>query len=144
MPDMAETFSEGKSVYWTAEEKEFILKAYSQCRNISIDYGILEKAPNVYVVPSDFGWSDLGTWKSLYENSDKDEQGNVVDANAMVYDTSNCIIKLPKDKLVIVEGLEDYIIAEYDGVLMICRKDQEQRVKDFVADAKAKKGTKYI
>jgi mannose-1-phosphate guanylyltransferase len=144
MPDMAETFSEGASAYWTEEEKDFILKAYSQCRNMSIDYGILEKASNVYVVPSDFGWSDLGTWKSLYDNSDKDGNGNVIDANAMTYDTNNCIIKMPKDKLIVVEGLEDYIIAEYDGVLMICRKDQEQRVKDFVADAKSNKGTKFI
>lgn len=144
MPDMAETFSEGNAIYWTEGEKDFIIKAYSQCRNISIDYGILEKAPNVYVVPSDFGWSDLGTWKSLYDNSEKDENGNVIDANAMTYETNNCIIKMPKDKLVVVEGLEDFIIAEYDGVLMICRKDQEQRVKDFVADAKANKGTKFI
>ncbi len=144
MPDMAETFSEGAAAYWTDAEKDFVLKAYSQCRNISIDYGILEKAPNVYVVPSDFGWSDLGTWKSLYDNSEKNENGNVIDANAMTYDTNNCIIKMPKDKLVVVEGLEDYIIAEYDGVLMICRKDQEQRVKDFVADAKANKGAKFI
>jgi len=144
MPDMAETFSDGKDAYWTDAEKDFIMKAYSQCRNISIDYGILEKAPNVYVVPSDFGWSDLGTWKSLYDNSEKNENGNVIDANAMTYDTNNCIIKMPKDKLIVVEGLEDYIIAEYDGVLMICRKDQEQRVKDFVADAKSKKGPKFI
>jgi mannose-1-phosphate guanylyltransferase len=144
MPDMAETFSEGNGTYWTDGEKDFITKAYSQCRNISIDYGILEKAPNVYVVPSDFGWSDLGTWKSLYDNSDKNENGNVIDANAMTYETTNCIIKMPKDKLVVVEGLEDYIVAEYDGVLMICRKDREQRVKDFVADAKANKGTKFI
>jgi mannose-1-phosphate guanylyltransferase len=144
MPDMAETFSEGKGVYWTDAENTFIAKAYSQCRNISIDYGILEKASNVFVVPSEFGWSDLGTWKSLYDNSDHNTDGNVVDGNVITYDTSNCIIKTPKDKLVIVEGLEDYIVAEYDGVLMICRKEQEQRVKDFVADVKSKKGTKFI
>lgn len=144
MQDMAETFSEGKGVYWTEGESAFIAKAYSQCRNISIDYGILEKASNVFVVPSEFGWSDLGTWKSLYDNSDHNEAGNVIDGNVMTYDTSNCIIKTPKDKLVIVEGLDDYIVAEYDGVLMICRKDQEQRVKDFVADVKSKKGAKFI
>ena len=144
MPETAEVFEEGKGTYWTDKESEFINKAYSQCRNISIDYGILEKASNVFVVPSEFGWSDLGTWKSLYDNSKQNEQGNVIDGNVMTYDTTNCIVKMPSDKLVIVEGLDDFIVAEYDGVLMICRKDQEQRVKDFVADVKSKKGQKYI
>jgi mannose-1-phosphate guanylyltransferase len=144
MPETAEIFAEGNGLYWTAKEAEFIGRAYSQCRNISIDYGILEKASNVFVVPSEFGWSDLGTWKSLYDNSEQNEEGNVIDGNVMTYDTTNCIVKVPKDKLVVVEGLDDYIVAEYDGVLMICRKDQEQRVKDFVADVKSKKGVKYI
>ncbi len=144
LPEMGEIFAEGNHKYWTPEEYAFIEKAYSQCKNISIDYGIMEKATNVYVLPSDFGWSDVGTWKSLYDVTEKNENGNVVSGNVMLYDTQNCIIKTPFDKLVVVEGLEDYIVAEFDGVLMICNKNHEQKVKDFVADVKAQKGDRYV
>jgi mannose-1-phosphate guanylyltransferase len=144
LPDMAEIFEEGNHKYWTPEENSFIEKAYSQCKNISIDYGIMEKADNVYVLPSDFGWSDVGTWKSLYDVSDKNNEGNVVVGNTMLYNTKNCIIKTPFEKLVVVEGLEDYIVAEFDGVLMICNKNNEQKVKDFVADVKAQKGERFV
>ncbi|HEY8400188.1 MAG TPA: mannose-1-phosphate guanylyltransferase [Cytophagaceae bacterium] len=144
LPDMAETFEEGKKSYWSDKEYPFITKAYSHCRNISIDYGIMEKAENVYVLLSDFGWSDLGTWKSLYEIQEKNEQGNVIDGNTLLYDTTNCIIKTPKDKLVVLEGLDGYIVAEYDNVLMVCRKENEQRVKEFVADVSSKKDKKYV
>jgi mannose-1-phosphate guanylyltransferase len=144
LPDMAEIFAEGNHKYWTPEETTFIETAYSQCKNISIDYGIMEKADNVYVLPADFGWSDVGTWKSLYDVSEKAKDGNVVSGNVMLYDTKNCIIKTPYDKLVVIEGLEDYIVAEFDGVLMICNKNNEQKVKDFVADVKAQKGDRYV
>lgn len=143
MPEMAETFEEGKNNFWKPEEEQFIVRAYSQCKNISIDYGIMEKADNVYVLLSDFGWSDLGTWKSLYDISEKNEDGNVVQGNVLTYHTKNCIIKTPADKLVVIHGLEDFIIAEYDDVLMICKKEDEQKVKDFVADVKSKKGEKF-
>lgn len=144
LPDMAEIFAEGNHKYWTPEESAFIDRAYSQCKNISIDYGIMEKATNVYVLPSDFGWSDVGTWKSLYDVSEKTSGENVVSGNVMLYNTENCIIKTPHEKLVVVEGLQDYIVAEFDGVLMICNKNNEQKVKDFVADVKAQKGDRYI
>jgi mannose-1-phosphate guanylyltransferase len=144
LPDMDEVFSEGKDFYWTSQEAEFISKAYSLCGNVSIDYGIMEKSDNVYVLLADFGWSDLGTWKSLYENMEKNPLGNVIDGNVMLYDSSNCIIKTPKDKLVVAEGLEGYIVAEFDGVLMICRKENEQRVKDFVSDVKAYKDSRFV
>ena len=143
LPEMAEVFVNGNKKYFSEHEEAFLAKAYSQCKNISMDYGIMEKADNVFVMLSDFGWSDLGTWKSLYENMEKDELGNVTEGNFMLYDTKNCIIKMPKDKLVVVEGLEEFIVAEYDNVLMICRLDQEQRVRQFVADAKSKKDEKY-
>lgn len=144
LPDMAETFAEGANKYYTSDEEGFIATAYSQCKNISIDYGIMEKAENVFVLLSDFGWSDLGTWKSLYENMPKNGEGNVTEGNVLLFDTKNCIIKTPKDKLVVIEGLEEFIVAEYDNVLMICRKDQEQKVKDFVAEVKSSKDPKFV
>lgn len=136
MPDIAELFEEGDKYYFTPKEFNFINKAYSHCGNISIDNGIMEKADNVHVVLSSFGWSDLGTWKSLYEVSEKDANQNVTEGNLLLYDTRDCIIKVPKDKLVVINGLEGFIVAEYDGVLLICRKDDEQKVKELVSEAK--------
>ncbi|MDO1444866.1 mannose-1-phosphate guanylyltransferase [Rhodocytophaga aerolata] len=141
--EVAELFEEGKKVFYTDEEESYIKKTYSFCKNISIDYGIMEKSEEVYVLLSDFGWSDLGTWKSLYDVSEKDSSGNVIDGQVMTYNTTNCIIKTPKDRLVVAQGLEGYIVAEFDNVLLICKKDEEQKVKDFVADAKSK-GAEYI
>jgi mannose-1-phosphate guanylyltransferase len=135
-PELFELFHEGMQHLHQPEEQNFVNVTYPQCKNISIDNGIMEKADNVFVVLADFGWSDLGTWKSLYELAQKDEWGNVVNANAMLYDTYNSVIRVGKEKLVVVEGVENLIIAESEGVIMICHKDHEQRVKEFVADAK--------
>lgn len=143
LPDVAEIFAEGADAYYTDREAAFIDRAYSLSRSISIDNGVMEKAHNVYVVLSDFGWSDLGTWKSLYEVSDKNADQNVVDGHVMLYDTKNCIIKTPKNRLVAINGLDGFIVAEYDNVLMICRKEDEQKVKNFVADAKAQ-GAQFV
>ncbi|OIN60224.1 mannose-1-phosphate guanylyltransferase [Arsenicibacter rosenii] len=143
LPDLAEVFEEGKPSYYSDLEMAFISKAYSLCKNISIDNGVMERADNVYVVLSDFGWSDLGTWKSLYEVSEKDSSENVIDGNVMLYNTKNCIIKTPANRLVAINGLDGYIVAEYDNVLLICRKEEEQKVKDFVADAKDK-GAEFV
>ncbi|MCU0428539.1 MAG: mannose-1-phosphate guanylyltransferase [Cytophagaceae bacterium] len=144
LPDMYSLFREGKNEYWTPDEAKFIQMAYPQCKNESIDKGIMEKASNVFVIPADFGWSDVGTWKSVYELSKKDVEENAADGNILLYDTSNCIIKTPKDKLVVVEGLENYIVAEHGNVLMICKLENEQRVKEFVSDVKSQKGDKFI
>jgi len=135
-PDIAEIFEDGDSHYYTDTEESFIHRAYQHCGSISIDNGIMEKADNVHVVLSDFGWSDLGTWKSLYEVSEKDENQNVTDGNMLLYNTTNSIIKTSKDKLVVINGLDGFIVAEYNGVLMICKKEDEQKVKEFVAEAK--------
>lgn len=143
LPEVAEIFEEGRSAYYTNREEVFIDKAYSLTGSISIDNGVMEKANNVYVVLSDFGWSDLGTWKSLYEVSEKNHDLNVIDGHIMLYDTKNCIIKTPKDRLVVVNGLDGFIVAEYDNVLMICRKEEEQKVKAFVADAK-ERGAEFV
>jgi mannose-1-phosphate guanylyltransferase len=103
----------------------------------------MEKADNVSVVLGDIGWSDLGTWKSLYEVSDKDDNQNVFDGNVMSFEVRNSIVKTPKDRLVVVQGLDGYIVAEYNNVLMICEKDQEQQVKNFVAEA-GKRGEEFV
>lgn len=145
LPEVNNLFIEGKEVYGTPDEAEFIRKTYSVCRNISIDYGIMEKAQNVYVMAVDFGWSDLGSWGSLYEIRQKDENENaIVGNNVMTYDTSSCIINMPKDKLVVVQGLTDYIVVEEDNNLIICRKEEEQQIRQFVNDIKVEKGEKYI
>jgi len=143
LSDIAEVFDEGQHLLGTPDEKAFIDEAYSRCRNISIDFGVMEKADNVYVLPADIGWSDLGTWDSLHQVSAHDAQGNVVDGEVMLYDTRDCIIKTPHERLVVVQGLEGYIVAEHDNVLLICQRSEEQRVKEFVADAKSKKGNGY-
>ncbi|MCB2376025.1 mannose-1-phosphate guanylyltransferase [Hymenobacter sp. BT635] len=141
--DIAEVFDEGISELGTEDEAEFITQAYTRCRNISIDYGVMEKADNVYVLPADFGWSDLGTWDSLHRMGHHDADNNVVDGDALLYDTRECVIKTPSERLVVVQGLDGYIIAEYDNVLLICKRTEEQRVKEFVADVKSKKGNGY-
>ncbi|MGI4884213.1 MAG: mannose-1-phosphate guanylyltransferase [Janthinobacterium lividum] len=143
LADMAEVFEEGAGALGTPQEEAFISDAYSRCANISIDYGIMEKADNVYVLPADFGWSDVGTWDSLHRIGQQDENGNMVNGDVMLYDTTGCVIKTPSERLVVVQGLEDYIVAEYDNVLLICKRSEEQRVKEFVADVKAKKGSGY-
>lgn len=143
LPEMAEAFNSCQTHFYSENEKENLDVAYSRCRSISIDNGIMEKADNVFMVKSDIGWSDLGTWKSVYENSLLDTYGNSIDANLMAYDTRNCLIKVPKDRLVVTNGIEGLIVAEFDNVLMICKLDDEQRVKQFVSDAE-NKGPEFV
>ncbi len=138
-------FAKGIGKYNTSEEEGFIKETYSVCKNISIDYGVMEKSDNVYVLSVDFGWSDLGTWGSLYTIREKDENQNaVVGDNVMLYDTKNCIINMPEDKLVVLQGLDDYIVVEQDGILLVCRKEDEQKIRQFVNDVKIEKGEKFV
>jgi len=144
-PDLDAIFREGDSVYNTSKEADFIAKAYTNCKNISIDYAIMEKADNVYVRASAIGWSDLGTWGSLYGHIKQDTNKNaIVGKNVMMYDSKNCIVNVPKDKLVIMQGLEDYIVVESDGILLICKKEDEQQIRTFVNDVKIGKGEKFV
>ncbi|GAB3637392.1 mannose-1-phosphate guanylyltransferase [Hymenobacter arcticus] len=143
LTDVFEVFEKGSDQLGTAQEAAFIEEAYGSCRNISIDYGVMEKADNVYVLPADIGWSDLGTWDSLHRVGQRDAQNNVVDGDVLLYNTQECIIKTPQERLVVVQGLEGYIVAEYDNVLLICQRSEEQRVKEFVSDVKARKGNGY-
>ena len=144
LPEVANLFRSGEQLMGTDKEEAFIEDIFPKCPNISIDYGVMEKAQNVFVLPSDFGWSDLGTWGSLYELSQKDETGNVsLHSQALFYDSKDNIVTLESGKLAVVQGLEDMIIAEENGVLLICKKGEEQRIKQFVADAQEKFEGKY-
>jgi len=135
LPDVNTLFENGKKLIGTADECFFINKIYSECPNISIDYGIMEKAANVYVLTADFGWSDLGTWGSLYENHPLDKNGNAITgAKIFLYDTEGCIVNLPADKIAVIQGLKDYIVVESQNTLLVCKKDDEQQIRQFVAD----------
>ena len=137
LPEMDKLFREAAPKLNSDQESEAINSIYSQCTNVSIDYGIMEKAKNVYVLLSDFGWSDLGTWGSLYTHIDKDEDRNaVVGDNVMLYEAKNNIVKVPKEKLVVIQGLENYIVVESNDTLLVCKKEDEQKIKQFVADLK--------
>ena len=139
LPEMANKFAEGDNVMGTPDEDAFIQQMFPTCPSISIDYGVMEKAKNVHVIPSDFGWSDLGTWGSLYELSEKDENDNVtLHSDATYYDSHGNIVTLPKGRLAVVQGLEDSIVAESDGVLLICKRDAEQQIRQFFMDADVK------
>ena len=138
-------FKEGIGIYNTPGEADFINKLFPVCKNISIDYGVMEKAENVYVLESDFGWSDLGTWGSLFDIREKDEHKNaIVGKNVLTFHSKNCIVNMPDDKLVVLQGLDDYIVVEDDGVLLICRKRDEQNIREIVNTVKIEKGEKYV
>ena len=139
LPEMANKFAEGENVMGTPNEDAFIQTIFPTCPSISIDYGVMEKAKNVHVIPSDFGWSDLGTWGSLYELSDKDENDNVtLHSDATYYDSHGNIVTLPQGHLAVIQGLEDSIVAESNGVLLICKRDAEQQIRQFFMDAEVK------
>lgn len=145
LPDLDAQFKDHESKIGTAEEGSVMEEIYSVCKSVSIDYGIMEKANNVYVISADIGWSDLGTWGSIYTHLDHDKQHNaVVGKNVMLYDTEGCIVSVPKEKLVILQGLKDYIVVESNNTLLICKKEEEQKIKEFVTDIKISKGDKYV
>jgi len=145
LPDIASRFNSGQSFFNTPKEAEFIDKIFPACPNISIDFGILEKASNVYVQTADFGWSDLGTWGSLHDLSDKDENNNAaLKCQTLLYESHNNIISLPKGKLAVLHKMDGYIVAESGNVLMICKKEDEQEIRQFVIDAQLKIGDDYI
>lgn len=145
LPEMNELFEQMQPHYNTPGEYAQIEKVYPLCPNISIDYGIMEKADNVYVVPAQFGWSDLGTWESAYENSAKDYLGNAVHGNnVIVIDAAECIVKAPDNKLVLLQGLEQFIVVDTPDVLLVCERSKEQQIKDYVAEIKRNKGDKFL
>ncbi len=144
-PEMFEVFAVEADTFNTTGEKEAIERIYSLCTNISIDYAIMEYADNVFVIPSSFGWSDLGTWNSAYENLEKDYLGNAVSANnVIVIDAVRCMVSAPHHKLVVLQGLDDFIVVDTPDVLLICQKEKEQAIKEYVAEVKRSKGDMYL
>ncbi len=144
-PEMFELFDTEKESFNTDAEKDAIGRIYPLCTNISIDFAIMENAKSVCVIPSSFGWSDLGTWNSAYENLDKDYLGNAVASNnVIVIDATKCMVSAPHDKLLVLQGLDDFIVVDTKDALLICKKDKEQAIKDYVAEVKRSKGDKYL
>lgn len=145
LPEMYELFAAEEKHFNTKGEKSMIASVYPMCSNISVDFGIMEKASNVYVIPGSFGWSDLGTWNSAWENIEKDYLENAVSGqNVIVFDATRCIVHVPEGKLVVLQGLDDYIVADTEDVLLICKKEKEQEIKDFVAEVKRNTGDKFL
>ncbi len=145
LPQIAANFSKGVGIYGTDQEKEFIDTLYPECENISIDYGVMEKSDSVYVAVGDFGWSDIGTWGSIYQNAGKDDNNNVVTSgNVLSYNTRGSVISVPKGKVAVVEGLEDYLVVDKDDVLLITRMANEQNIRNYVDDVKYRFGEEYV
>ena len=144
-PEMYELFAAEKEKFNTPEEKKAIDTIYPLCTNVSIDYAIMEKANNVYVIPSSFGWSDLGTWNSAYDNLEKDYLGNAVTGkNVLVIDAVKCMVSAENNKLMVLQGLDDFIVVDTPDALLICKKEKEQQIKEYVAEVRRNIGDEYL
>jgi mannose-1-phosphate guanylyltransferase len=145
LPEMYEVFEAEEDKLNTPDEVAALNEIYPQCPSLSIDFGIMEKADNVYLIPSSFGWSDLGTWNSAYENLEKDYLDNAVAGeNVIVIDATKCVVHAPNNKLVMLQGLDDFIVVDTEDVLLICKKEKEQEIKEYVAEVKRNKGDKFL
>lgn len=134
-PALSKIFEKMLPYFFTDKEQEMINELFPMCENISVDYAVMEKADEIYVFPASFGWSDLGTWGSLHENSQKDAQGNVcIGENIKMYESRNCVVHTTQEKKVVIQGLDGYIIAEKNDTLLVCRLSEEQRIKEFSED----------
>ena len=145
LPEMYTLFCAGEDVYNTDFEDDFINSNYEKAENISIDYGVMQQADNIYVLPVDFGWNDLGTWSSLYEKLPKDKDDNaVVSASAIFETASGNMVRASAGKKVVIQGLQDFIVVEKEDVLLICPKKEEQHIKQLVAKVKDNFGDEYV
>ncbi len=144
-PDVADVFESGKGAYGTPAEREFINRAFPGCVGISIDFAVMEKSRNVFVECVNFGWNDLGTWSALYDNSPKNRDSNVTqNCNVLAYNAEGNIFAVNGEKLIVVDGLKDYIVADSGDVLLVCPKGEEQRIKQMVNDVHLAFGEKYL
>lgn len=145
LPEMHELFYSEREKFNTDGERSAIQTIYPQCPSISIDFGVMEKADDVYVIPASFGWSDLGTWNSAWENMEKDYLDNAVAGNnVIVFDATRCMVHVNNDKLLVLQGLDDYIVVDTKDVLLICQKEKEQAIKEYVAEVKRNSGDKFL
>ncbi len=145
LPDIYSAFEEGKDIYGTDKEESFITQTYAACGSISIDYGIMEKAGNVYVLCADVGWSDLGTWSSLSEHTPADKIGNtIVNGTVFSYESTGNIISIPHGKIAVLQGLTDYIVVNTDDVLLVVKKEEEQNIKQYLDAVKKKTKEKFL
>lgn len=142
--DLAETFAEGMPFYFEDTEKGFIGKAYSHSKSVSIDYAIMEKSDKVEVILGEFGWSDLGSWNALHEIKEKDTNENVIEADALLYDSKDNYVISKNQRLVVLHKLEGYLVADFEDVLLVCKKEDSGIFRDFVNDVKFGKGEKLI
>ncbi len=145
LPEIYDVFAAERDKFNTPQEAEAIESIYPQCTNISIDFGVMEKADNVYVIPATFGWSDLGTWTSAWDNMEKDYFGNAVAGKKVIaVDAKNCMVHVPDNKLVLLQGMDEFIIVDTKDVLLICKKEKEQEIKEYLADVRRNMGEKYL
>jgi len=145
LPDIYTTFDEYRDKLGSKDEEEIIGRLYSECSSISIDYGIMEKADNVYVKCTDFGWSDLGTWGSLCSHLEIDKSGNTGDVDSVFsYGLKDSIIRLPEGKIAVLQDLQDYIVVDSGDVLLVVKREEEQNLKKFIEDIKDRKGLEYV
>ena len=144
-PEVAIVFENGKEFFGTPQEMDYINTHFDACPSISIDFAVMEKAPNVFVETVEFGWNDLGTWRSLYDHSPKNIDGNVTQqCKALMFNSHNNIVAVKGDKLVVTSGLEGYIVADVDDALLIVPLEEEQKIKLYVNEVKSKFGDKYL
>ena len=136
LPEMVDVFEKGIYNFGTPEEQDFINDHFVDCPNISIDYGVMEKSPNTYTIPADFGWSDIGTWGSLFTHAKKDDNGNALRGKVVSVDNKNTIINIEEGNEAIVEGLENYLVAYRDHSLLVCRLHDEQQIKVWIEGLK--------
>ena len=146
LPELGSKLSPGKAAYTTDKEYSFIKESFPSCPNVSLDFGIMEKADNVYVLLGEFGWSDMGTWDSLYALSNKDTEANATLNNnhSLIYNCKGNMVALAKEKLVVIDGLEGYLIAESDNVLLICPKNEENTIRKYATDSQIQFGDEFI
>ena len=144
LPDIDQKFESLNGYYGTDKEQIKINEVFPQCPDISIDYGVMEKADNVFVIDADFDWSDIGSWKSLHDVQDKDGNGNVCKGEVMLFDTKDSLILGSEDKLILTEKLEGYLVADCGNALLICPKDNEKRIKEFVNAIRKNKGHEFL
>lgn len=145
LPDLYEVFAEAQLHYGQPDEAEQIARLFMMCTNVSFDNGLLERVHNVYVIPTYFGWTDLGNWEAVYENVEKDYLGNaVLSKNVMIIDANDCIIKTNSNKLAVLQGLENMIVIDTDDVLLICERNHKHKIKDYIAEVKRTFGEKYL